>query len=144
MITAGHSPNYSCRIFQQTGTSIPKGKECDSILTICGGSYSYNKIGVSGGGGAVFIGFQFPNSYNTVAGLGIPGAIDGTLNVAQQGRTFRATLRADQYPSWEFLRIPHYTTNGMNSVIFFGGRRQRTIEYLCTWCHGQSTVTYQG
>lgn len=131
-------------VFQQTGTSIPKGKECDSILTICGGSYSYNKIGVSGGGGAVFIGFQFPNSYNTVAGLGIPGAIDGTLNVAQQGRTFRATLRADQYPSWEFLRIPHYTTNGMNSVIFFGGRRQRTIEYLCTWCHGQSTVTYQG
>ncbi|WP_229807876.1 fibronectin type III domain-containing protein, partial [Actinomadura livida] len=130
--------------FQQTGTSIPWGTECDHVATICGGSYSYNKIGASGGGGAVYVGFQFANSLNTVAGIGIPGAIDGTLNVAQQGRSFRATLRADMYPSWEFLRIPHYTTNGMNSVLFFGGRRQKTIEYLCSRCHGQSTVTYQG
>lgn len=131
-------------VFQQTGTSIPQGKECDSILAVCGGSYSYNKIGVSGGGGAVFIGFQFPNSYNPVAGLGIPGGDRWHPERRPAGRTFRTTLRADQYPSWEFLRIPHYTTNGMNSVIFFGGRRQRIIEYLCTWCHGQSTVTYQG
>ncbi|TMR40241.1 hypothetical protein [Actinomadura geliboluensis] len=71
------------------------------------------------------------------------GAIDGTLNVARSGRTFRATLHADKYPPREFLRIPHYTTNAMNSILLFGGRRQKTIEYLRTRCHGQSTVTSQ-
>lgn len=133
---------------QITGPSIPVQDECGGTVHVtCTTSFDSNKVGVTNSsGGAAFVAFQLADSYADVLGSGffVPGAIDGSLNVVQDGRHFDVTLRADKYPSWEVVRIPHWTTLGMPDNALFGTAGQSGFDGLCTACYGQVTHHWYG
>ncbi|HVK23800.1 MAG TPA: CHAP domain-containing protein [Actinokineospora sp.] len=132
---------------QNVGTTIPLGTECDGpVHPFCYAHYDYNKVGASGGGGAAFIRFQLADSYASVPGAGfsIPGAIDGYLNITKDSAGFHVNLTADQYPSWEIIRVPRTNADGHYETHMIGTRTEKTLKYLCTPCQGQATSNWVG
>jgi CHAP domain len=132
---------------KNVGTTIPLGTECDGpVHPLCYAHYDYNKVGASGSGGAVFVRFQLADSYASVPGAGfaIPGAIDGYLNIVKDSAGFHVTLNADEYPSWEIIRVPKHNSSGNYETHLIGTRAEKTLKYLCTSCWGQASTTWVG
>jgi len=126
---------------------IPLGTECDGAFhPFCAARYDYNKVGITSGAGNVTVGFQLANGFSNYQSFPLisPGTIDGAVSIQQSGGSYNLSLSADQFPSWEFLRIPHYNSTGTYETHIFGTRGQAVLPYLCTLCYGQTTVSAAG
>lgn len=129
---------------QRTTGSISPAHECGNAVTCHADTYSYNTVSLSGGGSSIALNFQLVDSYTSIPGSGfaVPGAIDGRLSLTGNGSRFTGSLTSDKYPSWDFVKIPRWTDDGVWSSTRIGWLNQEPSPYyLCTSCHGQRTYS---